>query len=376
VVAKTKTVVGGNKTFHYRLHALDITTGDDRVAPADINGTVPGISPPSDGHGHVVFDPQFHMNRPGLLLLNGVVYVAFASHCDVHIGSYHGWVFGFNAATLARTGVYCTTPSTPAGAAVSAGGIWQGGMGVAADPSNFLFFSTGNGNFGGNDFGDSVVKLSSGLAFTDFFTPSDEANLLANDTDLGSGGVLILPDPPPIGLPRVLVMAGKDGRLLLINRDNMGHFTPGGPDKLVQVPPINIGGGLWGGPAYYRSSQNQQFVYFGGDGGHLGAFLFSGTALTLAKVGGNPNQSPQTFGDGGTTPNVSSNQQNPGTAVIWAIARGNPVHLQAFDATNLTHKLFDSGAGPWTSGNAMIEPTTIQGKVYVAASGQLTVFGL
>ena len=91
--------------------------------------------------------------------------------------------------------------------------------------------------------------------------------------------------------------------------------------------------------------------------------------------GANPNQSPGTFGDGGTTPNVSSNQENPGTGVVWTIARGNPVHLQAYDATNLTHKLFDLDAGPWTSGNGMIEPTPIQGKVYVAAGGVLTVFG-
>jgi hypothetical protein len=326
----------------------------------------------------VVFDPHFHMNRPGLLFLNGVVYVAFASHCDVHISSYHGWVFAFNAATLARTAIYCTTPNTPGGGTVSAGGIWQGGMGVAADPQNFLYFTTGNGNFGGTDFGDSVIKLASGLGFTDFFTPSDEPTLLAQDIDLGSGGVLILPDPPPtVGFPQTLVTAGKDGNILLINRNKMGHFTPGGPDKLVQFPPVHMTPGakitdqtgVWGGPAYYRNSQ-QQFVYYGGNGGNLKAYLFSGTALTLA------NQSPGTFGNGGTTPNVSSNQEDPGTAVVWAIARGNPVHLQAFDATNLTHKLFDSDAGPWTSGNAMIEPTPIQGKVYVAAGGVLTVFGL
>jgi len=385
VVAKTKKVVGSNKTFHYRLYALDITTGNDRVPPVEIAGSVPGISQPNDGAGHVIFDPHWHMNRPGLLLLNGVVYVAFASHCDNHLELYHGWVFAFNAATLTRIGLYCTTPNTPASASVTAGGIWQGGMGLASDPSNFIYFTTGNGNFGGTDFGDSVIKLTSGLAFTDFFTPSDEPILLDKDIDLGSGGVLILPDPPPtVGFPRVLVTAGKDGNILLINRDRMGQYTPGGPDKLVQFPPVQMRPGapitdqpgIWGGPAYYHSSQNQQFVYYCGRDGNLKAYIFSGTTLTLATVGGNPNQSPQTFGDGGTTPNVSSNQQNPGTAVVWTIARGNPVHLQAFDAMNLPHKLFDSAAGPWTSGLAMIEPTPIQGKIYVAAGGKLMVFGL
>jgi hypothetical protein len=121
-----------------------------------------------------------------------------------------------------------------------------------------------------------------------------------------------------------------------------------------------------GGPAYYRSSE-QQFVY-GGRDGNLEAYLFSGTALTLAKVGGNPDRSPGTFGDGGTMPNVSSNQEEPGTAVVCAIARGNRVVLQAFAATNLTHKVFSSDAakeldaGSWSSGNAMIEPTAVQFK--------------
>lgn len=390
VVAKTKRVASGGTTFHYRLHALDISTGNDRVAPVEIAGSVPGISQPNDGSGHVLFDPHWQMNRPGLLLLNGVIYVGFASHCDNHIGSYHGWVFGFDAATLARTGIFCTTPSTPSGTDISAAGVWQGGMGLAADSANFIYFTTGNGNFnadtGGQDFGDAVIKLSSALAFTDFLTPSDQPTLLAQDIDLGSGGVTILPDPSPTtGFPPTLVAAGKDGNILLINRNNMGQYTAGGPDKLVQFPPLqmkpgaNISDqtGVWGGPAFYRSSQGQQFVYYAGNGGELKAYLFSGNALTQAKVGANPNQSASTFGDGGTTPNVSSNQENAGTGVVWAILRGGSLNLRAFDATNLTNQLFpDMACGSWTSGNAMIEPTVIQGKVYVASSGQVIVFGL
>jgi hypothetical protein len=136
--------------------------------------------------------------------------------------------------------------------------------------------------------------------------------------------------------------------------------------------------GIWGGPAYYRSG-NQQFVYYCGSGGHMKAYVFSGTGVSLSMIGLNPNQSPQAFpSEGGATPNVSSNQQAGGTGVLWAITRSNPLRLQAFDATNLTNKLIDTACGPWNNpnGGAFIEPTAIRGKVYVASDGQLTVFGL
>ena len=123
---------------------------------------MPGTSQPNDGHGHVVFDPHWQLNRPGLLLLNGVVYIAFGSHCDAHLPLYHGWVFGYNASTLRQVGVYSSTPDSPQNI-TSAGGIWQGGMGLAADPQGFLYFTTGNGDFtankpAGKDYGDTVVK--------------------------------------------------------------------------------------------------------------------------------------------------------------------------------------------------------------------------
>jgi len=389
VVAKTKRVQGGQAIFHYRLHALDMTTGADRVAPADIQGSVPGTSQPGDGHGHVVFDPHWHLNRPGLLLLNGTIYIGFGSHCDAHIQAYHGWVFGYDAVTLQRTGIFSTTPDTPAGAR-SAAGVWQGGMGLAADPAAFVYFTTGNGDFtanaaGGKDYGDTVLKLKSDFTVTDFFTPSDQPTLLQQDIDLGSGGVLVLPDPPPgTNLVPLIVTCGKDGNAFLINRNNMGKFTPGGPDQVVQTLPLQPGvpitsqPGVWGGPAYYRDA-NQQFVYYCGNGSHLRAYAFSGAALTLSMIGPNPNQSPQAFPrEGGVTPNVSSNGGNPGTGVVWTITRSDPLRLQAFDATNLTNKLFDSPCGPWhnPNGGPFIEPTTIQGRVYVPSDGQITVFGL
>ena len=194
---------------------------------------------------------------------------------------------------------------------------------------------------------------------------------------------MILPDS---GGEQAMVACGKDGNIYLINRQNMGKYNgPGGPDKVLAVVQLQPGKapntqpGVWGGPAYFKSG-NQQFVYYAGAGGPLTAFIFSGNSLTLAKIGANPNQSSQTFAkaNGGTTPVVSSNQQRAGTAVVWALVRSSPtLQLMAFDAANLTNKpLFSAPAGPWSKGNAFTEPTVIQGKVYVPSDGQLNVFGL
>jgi hypothetical protein len=219
----------------------------------------------------------------------------------------------------------------------------------------------------------------------DYFTPNYQPTLLAGDIDLGSGGVLVVPDGVAGDRP-LLVAAGKDGNILLIDRSNMGKYTPGGPDHLVQVPPLQMQpgaaiaaqSGIWGGPAYFHGAGGP-FIYYCGNGGPLKAYVLAGAALAQSMVGANPNQSPQAFpSEGGVTPNVSSDQQTAGSAIVWAITRSNPLRLQAFDATNLTQILFDADCGAWqnANGGAFIEPTTIHGKVFVPSDGALTVFGL
>ncbi|MCX9026424.1 MAG: hypothetical protein OIN85_10055 [Candidatus Methanoperedens sp.] len=396
VVAKTKRVQGSQTTFHYRLHAIDITTGFDRPgSPVEIQAAFPGTAPQNDGHGNVLFTTQWQLNRPALLLLNGFIYIAFGAHCDFHQGTYHGWVVAYNATTLKELAVFNASPNDPGETSGAQGstGIWQGGMGLAADSGSFIYFTTGNGlfdaNVGGADYGDSVLKLSTKLKVSSYFTPADQATLLRPaDIDLGSGGVLVLPDQPATAsFPYLLVTCGKDGDILLLNRQNLGGYTgPGGNNpQAVQTLPLQPGRpkdsqpGVWGGPAYYHGP-NGQFVYYCGSGGHLKAFLFqNGLLLPATLGGGQPNQSLDAFpSEGGTTPNVSSNQQVSGAGVVWAIARQNPIRLQAFDATNLTMKLFDAAAGPWNNpnGGAFIEPTAVNGKVYVGSDGELNIFGL
>ena len=215
---------------------------------------------------------------------------------------------------------------------------------------------------GGKDYGDSVLKLRPNLNLVDSFTPADQTTLLLpGDVDLGSGGVLVLP-VQPLGTskhPSLLVTCGKDGQIFLLDRQNLGGYNgPNGPDLVVQSLPLQPGRpkdshpGIWGGPAYYQGPDGQ-FVYYCGNGDHLKAFTLLNGSLSLSTVGdGQPNQSLETFPrEGGTTSTVTSNQQVKGTGVVWVIARSNPLRLQAYDATNLTVKLFDGDAGPWTNPN-------------------------
>src|SRR5262249_18716467 len=161
-----------------------------------------------DGSGNVPFNPLTENQREGLLLSQGVVYLAFASHGDNP--PYHGWVIGYDASTLQQVADFNSTPNG------GMGGIWQSGCAPAADASGNIYVITGNGTLdadtGGLDFGDSFLKLSPFGQLLDYFTPYNQAHLSASDLDLGSGGTLLLPDQPT-SPPRLLLSAGKEGSI-------------------------------------------------------------------------------------------------------------------------------------------------------------------
>ncbi len=232
-------------TFFQRLHALDLATGNEKFSgPVTITASVPGTGDDSSG-GNVPFESQTENQRPGLALVNGVVYVAWASHEDT--SPFHGWIIGFNPATLAQVAVFNDTPNG------NKGGIWMSGGAPAADsPANSsngaynLYAITGNGTYDGltsSDFGDSVIKLNttSGLAVADWFAPADQATLAANDTDFGSGGAAMLIDQTSGPVPHLVIGGGKEGNLFLLNRDNMGHNNP--TNQVVQT--IAFGNGIF-----------------------------------------------------------------------------------------------------------------------------------
>ncbi len=375
VVAKTKE----NNLIVQRLHALDIRTGRERFGgPVRIEAQVPGYG---DGNvnGIVSFDPLRHMNRSGLLLLNGVVYLPFGSHGDNT--PYHGWLLGYDAHSLQKTSVYNTTPNgltDPSGYPIGGGAIWGGGAGPAADSSGNIYFETGNGTFdaafGGVDYGDSFVRVSSahGLAAADYFTPYNQYALDSSDQDLGSGGLILLPDSVgSASHPHLLVGGGKEGILYLIDRDAMGAFRAN-TDNDVQTLFQSIGG-TWSSPAYFNSA-----IYYWGVGDVLRMYPVGSASLAT-----NPTSySPVYVGFPSSTPSISANGNQDG--VVWALQSDayyytGPAVLHAFDATDLSTELYNSTmvsgdqAGPAVK---FAVPTVANGKVYVGGEFVLSIYGL
>jgi hypothetical protein len=378
VLARTKEVSGSITNYVHRLHALDITTGNEMPgSPMVIGGQVAGKGYDSVS-GVVTFAGWHQNNRAALLLLNGVVYVAFAALEDIDF--YHGWVFGYDQNTLAQVSIFNDTPNG------SKGGIWQGGGGLLADSSGNIFLATGNGTFdankGGRDYGTAFLKLSPNggtLSVADYFTPFSQKylNLELINGDLASAGPLLLPDQN--GLVAHLAMAcGKSGTIYLMNRDNLGHNNPN-TDQIQQALYGTIGlsslpTGNYGTPAY---SQGQ--IYIQGVKDPLKQFTISQSLLSAG-----PNAvSPETVGYPGTNPVVSSNGEL--NAIAWTIdASGNasnkPSILRAYDAANVAHEIYDSTlaasrdkAGPAVKFSS---PTVANGKVYVGTQTELDVYGL
>jgi outer membrane protein assembly factor BamB len=371
-----------NGAFIHRLHALDITTGDEKApGPVAITARVPGTGAGSSG-GMVSLDGLHHLNRPGLLLLNGVLYLAYASHCDD--GPYHGWLFSYNAGTFTQTSLLITTPNG------SDGGFWMSGAGVAGDSNANIFIASGNGDFDtthvpARELGDTIMKLfypgTSTLSLLDYFTPYDQSSLSSGDVDLGSGGVLLLPDQAG-NVTHELVEAGKEGTIYVINRDqmtanNLHYCQTGCNNKDAQITQEIQGeiNGLWSIPAYFNG-----IVYFGGAGDSLKAF-----PVTSGSLSGTPSEtSSHSFGFPGTTPAASANGNTNG--IIWVIDSsdyGNPgpgpgpAVLYAYEAGNLSALWNSSLSAGDAAGDAVkfAVPTIANGKVYIGTQTQLDVYG-
>lgn len=394
VVAASKTT-STPAVFHQRLHALDVTTGQERTnSPRDIQAKYPGTGGIQDGHGNVVFDPLILFNRPGLLLFNGMIYTAWGSHEDN--GTYQGWVIAYDKTTLQQTGVYNTAPNQPNG--TGGGSIWQSSVGMVAD-SDSVYFLAANGlfdaNTGGVDYGDTAVRLGTNFQVLDYFTPCNQKELNDLDVDLGSGAPMLLPTQSTGTQSKMMVFAGKEGSIYLADRTNMGKYTPTTvPDtqecndnvvqelwRVLGTAPTNGNASrdaFWGAPAYFQDASGNQTIYFSGNNDFMRSYSLANGVMTATSM------TPDTYPSGGSLPTVSSNAGAAGSDILWAIKRANssdgqgPLALEAYDATNLTSQIVtDMPAGNWSEFNyAFLIPTVVNGKVYVASDGQLQVFGL
>ena len=360
-----------------RLHALDVSSGEELLGgPRDITAsyTAPGGVTRR-------FDPGQYEERAALLLSRGTLYTSWTSHCDQT--PYSGWIIAYNAATLAQTAVLNVGPNGSGVGYASAGpGIWMSGGGPAADAAGNVYLLTGNGPFEteldaqgfprGGDYGNSFLKLATAgqLSVADYFTMSNSVSESAADQDLGSGGILLLPDLTDSGgaVRHLAVGAGKDGTLYVVNRDAMGKFDPG-TDHVWQELPAALGT-VFSSPAWFNGT-----LFYGGVGRRLLAFSAVAAQFRSAPA----SQSTSHFGYPGTSPAVSASGGS--NAIVWAHENSDPAVLHAYDARDLAHELYNSNQAPagrdqLGPGNKFITPMIADGKVFVGTQSGVAVFGL
>lgn len=372
---------------YFRLHAISITTGKDVVPPVVIS-----LSAKLSNGADWKLNPKYHLQRPALLEANGSIYVAFGSNGDTQPDQSRGSIARYDATTLAFLGSDVTNTLHQKTNPFYLSSIWQSGYGPAVDSNGDIYFSTGNSSPYTPSYSaafnrpDSIMHLSSDLSsLIDSFTPSDYFQLDEGDTDVGSGGTILLPDQPG-STPHIAIAGGKDGRTFLMNRDNLGGYTQNGPDNVLQE--VNQGG-CWCGPAYFVGADGNPYVVTGGGNGVTSWQLQLTPTVQLVQETSTPYYVADGLPDyGGTIPVISSNGTAAGTAIAWFIQRpqsssdqdpGTPITLYAYDASNLQNQLISIQAGTWThavNSNADLVPTVANGKVYVASNQQLQIFGL
>ncbi len=360
--------------YYQRLHALDASTGNELYnGPATITGKYPGTGDNSSG-GYVIFDPAQYKERSGLLLMDGMVYLTWASHCDIR--PYTGWVMGYDAKTLVQKTIINVTPNGNEGA------IWGAGAGLTADTSGNIFFLDANGIFDttlnssgfpdSGDFGNAFIRLTTkgGLAVADYFEMYNGPQESSGDVDFGSGGALLLPNMKDSSgnIWQLAAGAGKDGNLYLVNRNSMGEFNSS-TNNIYQELSGALSGGMCAMPAYFNGR-----LYYGPVGSPIMAFQFKDAQLETTPVA----QTATSFGYPGATPSVSSDGDK--NAILWATENTNPAVLHAYNANSLV-ELYNTnqasgGRDQFGAGNKFITPLIINGKVYVGTTTGVGVFGL
>ncbi len=404
VMAHTEQVESDGTHFLYTIHAINISNGAEALGGPTVVGDtiyndlghfsanpsftyVSGPEVPGTGSGSINGMVQFNAwtqdQRASLTLNGGVVYAGFAYG---GIGPYHGWLLGFSASTLKLVAVFNTTPNG------EEGGVWQSGSSVDVDPQGYMYIVTGNGTFDSTltaqgfpingDYGDSVIKLTVdptssasnpnqngwGLKVVDYFTPDNQQFLDDADKDLGSGGITILPDSMGSASdPHLMIAEGKLGEIYLINRDNMGKFSPNSNNVVQEISDGGYGefnsAAVFGTTLYYVAVKDSAQAYK----------ISNATIQALPKA-----HTSKTFAYPGATPMISSNGSK--NAILWLLDLGTNT-LRAYSAGNLHKLLYSSSEAKGNRdevGNVVkfSVPTIANGKVYVGTSNSLDIYGL
>src|SRR5882757_6105174 len=377
----------------WKLHALDITTGAERSGwPVTIHGN-------ADNQPSVPFSPKTQLQRPGLLLLNGVVYAGFGSHCD--ISPYQGWVFGVSTSAHSITAKWVDT------AGADGAGIWQAGGGLVSDGSGQIIVATGNAFgvsygttpvLGGNapaNLGEAVVRLSvqtdGKLKPTDFYIPSDAAQLDSWDADLTSGAPIALPSQyfGTTTHSRLLSIIGKQGYLVTLDRDALGGYRngPSLSDNVVQK--VGRYGGVWSRPAAWPGGGGYLWLPTSTGGGNIAGGAGHSGKLMAFKYGvdgnGNPGftssvSSGDAFGAYSGAPVITSDGTDSNSGVVWiewaANNLGQQAQLRAYKAIPSGGELQQLGVWPIGNSTNFSSPGVGGNRIYVGTrGGQVKAFG-
>jgi len=379
VEAKTKE----NGQYFHRLHALDLITGKEKPgSPVTIQAQVPGTGIDAV-NGVVTFNQKMQLQRPGLLLDEGIVFLGFGSHAIVE--PYHGWLLGYDAKTLKQIFVFNTTPNG------SEGSIWQSGQGPAADADGTIYVSLGNGpntgigdadvQKGGSDYADCLLKINpkpTGSPIIDYFLPHDFAEMSQGDRDFGSSGPMLFPGT------NLVISGSKEGDIYVADRSNLGHFHPNDDDQIIQH--------FMGGNAHIHGSvigwvtpNNDKVIYVWSEEDYMHSFKWQDGKFVPWITG--PTRVPD--GMPGGFLSISSDGNRAGTGILWAThplnTDGNWATvvglLQAFDASDPSKELWNSRQNPTRDDLGYFAkfcpPTVVNGKVYLATfSRQVVVYGL
>jgi hypothetical protein len=364
----SKSVIPSGPTFFQRIHAIDLFTGNEKFnGPVAIAATFPGTG---DGGTTTTFVPREENQRSGLALVNGVIYIAWASHED--FPPFYGWVIGYDAADLSQASVLNVDPNA------GEGGIWMSGGAPAADSSSNIYLLTSNGLFDAtsitpptNDYGDSFLKMDTALNVLQYFTPSNQASDQLNDRDFGSGGAAVLIDLPANGVnpTHLVVGGGKDGALYILNRDSLG----GSGDANAWQRISSGSNGIFATGAFWNST-----FYLAGVQGKLEALTLNPATAKLNVTPASVSTMPYLFP--GATPSVSASGNTNG--IVWTLDESQyctkhapgcgPVVLHADDATNLASELWNSTQGTGNDAGYPVKfavPTVANGKVYIGTRG-------